>query len=664
MLSIIKKHPWVSSVVAIVATVQVFELILMVRMYGMFSKTFLQPYSIESFSDRAFFISGSLYSDFFLYGILALGFYLLALKFKRSHHTMAYHYFFVTMTISLMLLIAKYKALSYMSDTINFTIAKNIAGGSLLSALKYVAHEAAIIGIIMVGALITYWLGFRFIIKPIVKNIQIDHEVISYKSLLIKTGIAVCILVIFSAILKYDANVRYGVIKKSSYKVLLAGMNQISDLDRDGYGFFAVPEDHAHFDSNIHPGAVDIPGNGIDEDTLFGDFIYEINESKLSIESVEPQYKYVFLIILESARGDMMTTTLEGRHVAPNIQKMAQKGTEYPNVYSHTGFTATSLKALFNGSLIPSRNQSLFQLMQTLGYKINVFSGQAEDFGNISGDTGMELSSSVFFDASSNIEKRVYPSADLGSLTLSEETVVEGIQSFMNNDMGDEQQFFYINFQAAHFPYDHPGMPRIFDIEPIPRNKISAENKEWLKQTYWNSIAVADDAVGQLVATLEQLGIYDETLFIISSDHGESLFDDGVLGHGHRINDNQLKIPLVLNVPQTKLTAPLGQTDLRYLILDTVGGDEKLTKTNSKLKERPAVFHLIGEINSPVQISHTYEDERIIFDFRTRMVMFETKQQWQAIDELVEGTPEYLKLMNLVFTWEEYNYLENGQFNE
>ncbi|MEO8629650.1 MAG: hypothetical protein ABI612_16355, partial [Betaproteobacteria bacterium] len=48
-------------------------------------------------------------------------------------------------------------------------------------------------------------------------------------------------------------------------------LNRLSDVDRDGYGLLRNPRDAAPFDAAIHPYAVDIPGNGIDEDGLAGD---------------------------------------------------------------------------------------------------------------------------------------------------------------------------------------------------------------------------------------------------------------------------------------------------------------------------------------------------------------------------------------------------------
>src|SRR3546814_14648027 len=93
-----------------------------------------------------------------------------------------------------------------------------------------------------------------------------------------------------------------------------------------------------------------------------------------------------------------------------------------------------------------------------------------------------------------------------------------------------------MNLQASHFPYHHRGMPQLIDGKPIPRGSIDAGHKEWVERTYWNAVAYDDRLIGELIARLKGMGVYDDSLTVILSDHGESLLDDGFLGHDHMIN--------------------------------------------------------------------------------------------------------------------------------
>ncbi len=658
----IRKHPWISAVIGIVITVQIVELILLIRKHNFFTPGFLQPYSIESLQDRFLFFSASIYGDLFLYGTAALVCFFITSLLKRKHQITAYHFFFSVTTISLTVLLAKYKALSYMSDTINFAIIKNIAGGSLLSALTYVADEAVIIVFLLSIAFIVHWIGYKWLKKHLSREALTEqkNETFLLRHIILFFTIALAGLVFITVIVQQHNNVRYFVIKKNSYTLLTSTLDSATDFDRDGYGYFSFPADQAMFNPRIYPAAVDIPNNNIDEDMLLGDFQLPNKVYSLDYSGVTSDFDYVFFIIIESGREEMLTKKVNNLIVAPNIQKLSEAGTIFPNTYSHTGFTVTSLKAIFNGEFIPKHNQrSLFEILKESGYEINIFSGQASSFGDISKDTKMKETANHLFDAVTNIDDRVYASTALGSLRLSEETVITGVTSHLTKARPTNKHFYYINLQAAHFPYHYPGMKNFLEVPPIPRNKISISNQEWVENSYWNAIASADNAIGELITHLKNLNIFDNSLIIITADHGESLFDDGTLGHGHKINDAQLKIPLITNVKSSIITDPIGQTDMREVLLDLINRDNNMTLTKNKLTYREAVFHYLGNISEPVQISHTYSDDRIIFDFRTQKIMIESSGQWKQINTIAKHTQHSKMFDELIYEWEYLNYQQS-----
>ena len=659
LVTLIRNHPWLSAIIGTTVTVQIIELVLMNRKFGLFTPSFLQPYSIESFLDRGLFFFTTIYSDVLLYGTVSLLFVAFSLVANKSRLAVSFHLFYITTAVSLMVLLAKYKVLDYMSDTINFTIAKNIAGGSLLSAIGYVADEGFIFIVFLAIAMLLYWVGHKLVVKaansctsPATKGGVLPFKRMASGYLFFLLGFVLLAM----QVKQYD-NVRYGAVKKNSYVALTSLLDMASDFDQDGYGYFSFPEDGAMFDARVYPGAVDVLGNHVDEDMLLGDFTLTDVDYELDYSRVIPQFDYVFFVVLESTRGDVLEKRVNNHIVAPNLLKLSRQGAVFPNVYSHTGFTAASLKAMFNGELTAHHHQqSIFEILQTVGYQVNVISGQAESFANISKETNMNTTATHFFDAATNIEDRVYANTSLGSLRLGEDVVVSAVNKRLDKVKGTNKQFFYINFQAAHFPYHYEGMKNLLKISPIPRSRISPANKAWLEDTYWNAVAAADHAVGQLMLKLEELGIYDQSLIVVTADHGESLFDDGVLGHGHKINDQQLKVPLVTNAKIESINNPIGQTDMRELLLDLIGYDTEMTLTKRKLADRQGVFHIIGGISSPVQISYTYHSDRLVFDFRTRKVMFESSGRWQTMDAL-DKQPEKLNLLReLVFEWEKINY--------
>ena len=76
--------------------------------------------------------------------------------------------------------------------------------------------------------------------------------------------------------------------KKTSYRLISSGLDKLSDIDSDGFGSFSYPKDKAVFNAAIYPGALDIPGNGIDEDGFLGDAAVT-NNNKDSLSEIITQ---------------------------------------------------------------------------------------------------------------------------------------------------------------------------------------------------------------------------------------------------------------------------------------------------------------------------------------------------------------------------------------
>jgi arylsulfatase A-like enzyme len=236
-----------------------------------------------------------------------------------------------------------------------------------------------------------------------------------------------------------------------------------------------------------------------------------------------------------------MGKSFGGRLVAPNMAALAAEGSQVREAYSHVGFTTASLKSLFSGVLEPGPDSpSLFRDFKANGYKIGVFSGQAERFGDIESTVGMRRNSDIFVDAETLKEERAGAFTATASLLVDGQILLrEFDRAFGRPSAWQKPAFLYFNFQSSHFPYHNEGVKAFLPGEPIPRGEIGLANKAWVARTYWNSVAYGDWLVGRVIARLKALGQYDDTLVVVTADHGESLFDDGFLGHGHMLNARQ-----------------------------------------------------------------------------------------------------------------------------
>ena len=635
--------------------IQVFEIILLHFKYDLFTGGFLQPFSYQAIGERLSFFIISVWYDLSLIGLLASLWFLVADKLNKYGQTIYYSFSLIVIFLATLWLLVKFKLLSYFNDTVNLQIIKNLAGGSIKEALLYTSNEIALfMGLLSIAAIVVFFslkaLSKISFIQRISSN-NIAHK--TYTKLLIVT---VLVTPLFTWYISHNAFLRYGLEKKISFRLISTSLDRLSDIDFDGFGSFSYPQDKAIFDASIYPGAVDVPGNGIDEDGFLGDAIVPSVEKDPLSELPLKAGKHIVLIVLESARAELIYKKLNDQQVAPVMKGIAQSGVAVNYAYSHAGYTVPSIKAIFNRSLVEDNPKvSFIHFLQSAGYQLSIISGQDESFGTVSTDTGMKQTEISYFDARTAIDDRVFSSKEPGSLRLSEARIVEQFNTRINQVDLTKPQFFYINIQAGHFPYAYPTMPKRLVSELISRSDISAKNKDQLSATYWNAMANADWAVGKMLESLITHHLLANVTLVILGDHGESLFDDGFLGHGHAIDDIQTKIPLIINDPTIVVNEPIGQIDVAELTIRSA-----LRLKNQWLNDKKTVFQWVGSITQPTLIAQVKQNGvRTLFDFRTEQVFFSDLKVWQSYQQALQASPYKERLTQLIRAWEDLHWQQH-----
>jgi arylsulfatase A-like enzyme len=156
----------------------------------------------------------------------------------------------------------------------------------------------------------------------------------------------------------------------------------------------------------------------------------------------------------------------------------------------------------------------------------------------------------------------------------------------------DGRPFFaFLNYYDAHDPYLPPDdAPRHFGLIPRSSDDL-ATLRDWLKATknelhprtvelardgYDDCIAYLDDQIGRLFSELGRKGLLENTIVIVTADHGELMGENGDFGHGQSLHHQVANVPLLVVAPRRAptgriISAPVSLRDLPATIVDLVG---------------------------------------------------------------------------------------------
>ncbi len=199
-------------------------------------------------------------------------------------------------------------------------------------------------------------------------------------------------------------------------------------------------------------------------------------------------------------------------------------------------------------TLDASKHPTLATLLEARGYR----TGGAVSAFVLRGATGLASSFELYDD-------RVDAPADTsaaGSVQRAGPETMRRALAWLDGIAGGPF-FLFVHLYEPHTPYDPP--------EPFRSRSASA---------YDGEIAFADSIVGTLVADLKRRGLYDGTLLVVLSDHGEGLGDHGEQEHGILVYREALQVPLVVKLPGarrrgTRVAEPVGLVD----VLPTLAGE-------------------------------------------------------------------------------------------
>ena len=319
----------------------------------------------------------------------------------------------------------------------------------------------------------------------------------------------------------------------------------------------------------------------------------------------------VLVLVLESFRADNLEAEVDGKPVTPNLRELVRNGAVTGPAYSHNGYTVESLAHLFTGSLTLTVATSLIDDFADNNYLTACVSGEDESFGDLVRKTRLGRVEH-FVDARDDVPERTSAFTTPGSLAVPWTVVTRNIEEFLASQEGRNRPvFLYANYQDCHFPYDHRAMESIVESHPIPRSEICASNRKWVERTYRNAAANVDRAIGRIMAAWKR---HRGSLpaFVILGDHGESLYDGRMLGHGVSLTPEQTRILFLVGGLETEVVFPFGLANVRSLLRSALSRPTRLT---SRIDPDKWIFQYVGTLDTPRMLGGAMASGGAVYDF-------------------------------------------------
>jgi arylsulfatase A-like enzyme len=291
---------------------------------------------------------------------------------------------------------------------------------------------------------------------------------------------------------------------------------------------------------------------------------------------------HVILIIVDTLRPDALSCYNPDSGPTPHIDRLAQDGILFTNAFSVAPWTLPSVASIMTGlsptvhlalrpeSRLADTPTTLAECMRdehymTAAIGVNIFLKPEHNLSQGFDEYHFyKPPIGEYAEASAGPEVSRWSRSEIGTAELTGLAVEWLIRNRGN------RFFLWIHYFDPHIPYappvdfipGSPGVPEIGEsfgkIDEIRDGRLDPTSleKEWIRELYHGEVRYIDENVGKIIDTLVRLDLYDSTLIIFMSDHGEEFWEHGGFEHGHSLYNEVLRVPLIIRVPGT---APRGR---------------------------------------------------------------------------------------------------------
>ncbi len=377
------------------------------------------------------------------------------------------------------------------------------------------------------------------------------------------------------------------------------GLTRVFDLDRDGHSPLFGGDDCDDLDASVHPGALDLPDDGVDQNCVAGDATIARTADDVGMIPLPPGVPAdanVVLLTIDTLRADHLGAYGYARDTSPNLDALAAAGARFAAGWAHAPSTRYSMPAILTGRLplqvdydtsiggwpgLLPRATTIAEVLAARGFTTAAFT----NYWYFDPVRRMNQGFAIYDNDNARLHQGADPAHSHG--TSSREQTDKAL-AFVA-DHADQRFFLWVHYYDPHHEYElHPEVPA-FGADPMAR--------------YDGEIRYTDLHVGRLFDDLKARGLWDRTVIVVTGDHGEGFGEHAIDFHGYDLYAAQTKVPLIIRVP-----------GLPPRVVTTAAGHVDILPTLANLAGAPATTQMMGgSLLGWIAGTRPEDDQRAVF---------------------------------------------------
>ncbi|MBI5847778.1 MAG: sulfatase-like hydrolase/transferase [Nitrospirae bacterium] len=313
----------------------------------------------------------------------------------------------------------------------------------------------------------------------------------------------------------------------------------------------------------------------------------------------------IVVVVLDGLRFDMLD-----EEVMPNLSAFAKESIVYADNYSGgngTRFGIFSLLYGVHGSywhtfLAQRRSPVLLDTLQEKGYDFTILSSTRLTFPEFRKTAFIKIPDSI---------KDTY-NAD--TIPKRDELLTRDFEDYLGNRSPQQPFFAFLYYNSSHEPFAFPD--EFTKFRPVLKGEINyfrdveKSKVPLLKNMYKNAVFYEDHLLGKVIRSLKERRLLDNTIVVITGDHGEEFFENGFWGHTSSFDDYQLKTAFVMHYPGIShrvVRRISSHHDLVPTLMESLGcvsPPGEYSQGISLLREEPHSYITAANWDTAVMIDH------------------------------------------------------------